>query len=610
MPGMSKWKNGFEFESKQRKRTETTTKRRRHRRHQVKQGTFQKNVGIVVDAPSLISVVTAKPDIKERAAAEAEARERKFMQRRLAGRKKVDRELKQRREKWTKPLTGQDVSTPPGKAGKKLSVTKSRNNQLRNTRQKIADHSGATDQIRSKHAMSLSHLSIVEQRNSTTRSSEAEGTAPESNLPKSKSPIGEAESIQAPFGDGDTNVTTTTTSYSSDTTPPHGVDDKKGRKGDRQGAVPRPHHVTAERERQPNRIVRNGRDDMSATKSFGQSLSIDGTSEAYSSESICNRKKIVLEFLLPSHGGSKGIELPVDLETFGDLSSVGSWPSIESDDSYDTRMNKMMQRWVDLNGGFDSEENYSGDNQRVELVDNVLDHLILAAPDLEEAMEVFEQLSGIKPTIVGPLQGLGARTAHVGLDHNRYIEIIAPHIDWPGQLGEELRSLPPGVLTPYHYSIRSTEVSRLIEGYIYDVLGWDPDHIVMVQGLQDDSIRQWDLLTMYGHDVGGIAPMYVRYTDESQHPTTNIDSKATLQSCTVRAAKGHAVHKLISDVGGVNVEFADHPSLEFAFNTPKGSIRLRAERPKGLVFPGYTGDSMASKSSSELLPFTPQHESS
>jgi hypothetical protein len=108
---------------------------------------------------------------------------------------------------------------------------------------------------------------------------------------------------------------------------------------------------------------------------------------------------------------------------------------------------------------------------------------------------------------------------------------------------------------------------------------------------------------MYGHDVGAIAPMYVRYTDGSQHPTTVIASKVTLESCTARVAKDHTVHKLITGVCGIDVEYADHPSLEFTFDTPKGSLKLSSVRPKGMVFPGYNSNLMAAKTRSEL-PFT------
>jgi hypothetical protein len=218
-------------------------------------------------------------------------------------------------------------------------------------------------------------------------------------------------------------------------------------------------------------------------------------------------KQLVLEFAIDLHGDGEehGLEVPVKVYSLDDMSSFGV-PSIQSDDSCDTRMNKMVQRWMDLQGdGEESEDNEyrSVQNNDVDLDDNVLDHIFLAAADLELAMQQSEDMTGIKPTLVGPLQGLGVRTAHVGLDRSRYIEILAPDKENDGPLGDDLRALLEGTLTPYHYAIRSSEVSRLVEGYISDVLGWDPDHIAMVQTLPDASLRQWDLLTMYRHGVGG-----------------------------------------------------------------------------------------------------------
>jgi Glyoxalase-like domain len=302
-------------------------------------------------------------------------------------------------------------------------------------------------------------------------------------------------------------------------------------------------------------------------------------------------KTLILEFSMPSltgesqHGDDDddiGLEVPVDVYSYGDISSVGSWPSIESEDSYETRMHKMMQRWMDVDDG---DENDKTDND-VQLDDNVLDHVVLAAPDLEKAMEQFHEMTGIMPVHVGPLQGLGAKTAHVGLDNNRYIEILAPDSDDPGPLGDELKCLDENTLTPYHYAIRSSEVSRLIEGYVYDVIGWDPDHIAMVQALPDDSIRQWDLLTMYGHDMGGVAPYYVRWIDPTHHPTSKIPANATLTSCRVVAPEEHDVHKLITGVGGIDIE-TGAPKLECVIETPKGTVIFSADSPKGLVFPGY-----------------------
>jgi hypothetical protein len=305
-------------------------------------------------------------------------------------------------------------------------------------------------------------------------------------------------------------------------------------------------------------------------------------------------KKLILEFSMPNLTGEPqtgdkddvGLEVPVDIYSYGDISSVGSWPSIESEDSYETRMNKLMQRWMDVDDG---EENSFEFNKDVQLDDNVLDHIVLAAPDLEKAMEQFQKMTGIAPSHVGPLQGLGAKTAHIGLDNNRYIEILAPDNDDPGPLGDELKCLDDGTLTPYHYAIRSSEVSRLIEGYIYDVLGWDPDHIAMVQALPDDSVRKWDLLTMYGHDMGGVAPYYVRWHDSTRHPTAKIPSYATLLACRVVAPEDHDVHKLIAGVDGIDVETGE-PTLECLIDTPNGQVKFSAKKPNGLVFPGYDHD--------------------
>jgi hypothetical protein len=316
-------------------------------------------------------------------------------------------------------------------------------------------------------------------------------------------------------------------------------------------------------------------------------------------------KQLVLEFALDLDGGGddSGIQVPVKVYSLDDMSSFGV-PSIQSDDSYDTRMNKMMQRWVDLQGDEEEsqgdEEESEGDEDRtlynndVDLVDNVLDHIVLAAPDLELAMQQFEDMTGIKPTPVGPLQGLGVCTAHVGLDNSRYIEILAPDKNNDGPLGDDLRALAEGTLTPYHYAIRSSEVSTLVEGYISDVLGWDPDHIAMVQALPDASLRQWDLLTIYGHGVGGIAPSYVKWKKAETHPTATIALKAKLKACMIRAPEGHAVFKLITGVDGITTGFGE-PLLEVSVETPNGTITFSSHYPKGLIFPGYDDEKHRSR---------------
>merc|ERR1712130_628349 len=72
------------------------------------------------------------------------------------------------------------------------------------------------------------------------------------------------------------------------------------------------------------------------------------------------------------------------------------------------------------------------------LQDNVLDHIVIAAPDFQEALKEFENMTGIKPSVVGSLRGLGTKSARVGLDDNAYIEIIAPDPKNSGPIGAAL----------------------------------------------------------------------------------------------------------------------------------------------------------------------------
>jgi hypothetical protein len=61
----------------------------------------------------------------------------------------------------------------------------------------------------------------------------------------------------------------------------------------------------------------------------------------------------------------------------------------------------------------------------------------------------------------------------VGLDKNAYIEIIAPDPKNSGPIGAALaRDLEEGTLLPYHFAIRSSEVTEMKDDYVPNELGW------------------------------------------------------------------------------------------------------------------------------------------
>eukprot|EP00538_Stauroneis_constricta_P011833 CAMPEP_0119550350 /NCGR_PEP_ID=MMETSP1352-20130426/3873_1 /TAXON_ID=265584 /ORGANISM="Stauroneis constricta, Strain CCMP1120" /LENGTH=364 /DNA_ID=CAMNT_0007596161 /DNA_START=139 /DNA_END=1233 /DNA_ORIENTATION=- len=290
-----------------------------------------------------------------------------------------------------------------------------------------------------------------------------------------------------------------------------------------------------------------------------------------------------------------------------------------NDGSEDERMKKLLAAWDDDGEEEDDSSDDSDDEDDEEeaqrgatkhdlnLQDNVLDHIVLAAPDLQEAMKEFENMTGIKPSVVGSLRGLGTKSARVGLDNNAYIEIIAPDPKNSGPIGASLASeLEEGTLVPYHFAIRSSDIEDMKDDYVPNELGWQPDHISMFGASPDGTPKKWEMLYMYGHKCGGCVPFYIDW-GECDHPTASIPEVGALKALVIRAPAGHKVHELLDKVDGIDVQEGD-PLLEFSFGSPEGTITFSADNPKGIKFPGFEESNDATEKGGDDDPASGQYK--
>jgi len=298
------------------------------------------------------------------------------------------------------------------------------------------------------------------------------------------------------------------------------------------------------------------------------------------------------------------------------MAPMGDSDSDASDNEEDDRMKALLAAWDDDedDDSDDSSDDDDDDEQEkqgyskhdLNLKDNVLDHIVIVAPDFQEALKEFENMTGIKPSVVGSLRGLGIKTARVGLDNNAYIEIMAPDPKNSGPIGAALaRDLEEGTLLPYHYAIRSSEVSEMKDDYVPNELGWQPDHISMFGASQDGTPKKWEMLYLYGHKIGGCVPFYIDW-GECDHPSATIPEVGSLKSLIIRAPAGHKVHDLLSTVSGIEVEKGES-MIEFAFGSPEGTITFSADNPVGVKFPGFEEGDTGSASvppKPELLPIS------
>jgi hypothetical protein len=301
--------------------------------------------------------------------------------------------------------------------------------------------------------------------------------------------------------------------------------------------------------------------------------------------------------------GMPGVGDPVDESKMKpQLQYVEDRVEEDGDDSEAERMKSMLAQFDDEGDSSSEDSDDSGDaaaadddedkamddqkktKAELDLNDNEIDHIILAAPDYEEACKEFETMTGIKPARLGGIAGLGIKAARVATDNKCYIEILAPDPNKSGFLGAKLAKLEEGSLIPYHYAIRESELEELQEGFVPNELGYIPDRINLFSAGPDGTPAKWSMLFMQGHFIGGVVPYYIDW-GVCTHPLSGIPNVGTLKSLTVTAPGGSKVHDLLKNVALANTLEGD-PQIEFAIGTPEGTITFTSENPEGITFPG------------------------
>jgi hypothetical protein len=221
--------------------------------------------------------------------------------------------------------------------------------------------------------------------------------------------------------------------------------------------------------------------------------------------------------------------------------------------------------------------------RELNLEDNLLDHIVLAAPDLDQAMQDFKKMAGVELTLAGAIRGLGIRCARVSFDDSSYIEVIAPDPNSPGPIGEILKGMVLEGMVPFHYAIRSAKAKELKEKV--KKFGYTPDHICMSGKHKDGTSRKWEMLYLYGHEMGGICPFFINHAN-SDHPCRRLPVVGTLKRFTIRAPEGDPVHELFPAIG-VNTILLEtgKPKISFRFSSPEGTVKFSSSNPAGFVFP-------------------------
>jgi Glyoxalase-like domain len=264
----------------------------------------------------------------------------------------------------------------------------------------------------------------------------------------------------------------------------------------------------------------------------------------------------------------------------------------------DDEMKEVMAKWdsehkdeiasEDSEGGSDDDEPLGYDDmlekfrRNVTVTNNAFDHVVLGTSNLDQAVDDFEALTGVRPLMVVSHNGCGTKSARVAFEQCAFLELLGPDPKQPSTpLAEKLAMLPEGKLVPVHYAVRNNKSSDLKKSTWSD-MGFECDEVTMIA--KDKGMPwKWSMYFLEGHDDDGIIPFFVDW-GESHHAAGRLPIVGNLEDVVVRGPADNKLHQLLNGVDDINLEKGDE-FFECSFTSSKGKHTFSSSSLIGISFP-------------------------
>lgn len=208
-----------------------------------------------------------------------------------------------------------------------------------------------------------------------------------------------------------------------------------------------------------------------------------------------------------------------------------------------------------------------------------LDHLVFAAPDLEEGVRLVTALTGVTPAPGGPHVGLGTHNALLSLGGGAYLEIIGIDRSQPDPGRPRPFGLDEGRPPRLAAFVGHPDAGETIEGIIERsrAAGHDPGEVRPMSRITPDGRELSWRLTAADRQPGGggLVPFLI---DWGSTPSPAVTSPA---GCTLVELVGYhpepgPVRAALSALGmDIEIRPADQVALVATIDGPTGRVELR-----------------------------------
>ena len=203
-----------------------------------------------------------------------------------------------------------------------------------------------------------------------------------------------------------------------------------------------------------------------------------------------------------------------------------------------------------------------------------VDHLVWAVPDLESAMEMLHQRTGVEPMLGGRHPNWGTHNAVLSLGERAYLELIAsdPDSDTPPENRPAIFSaLGSPQMMGWFAKCDNLEAARQAADSTGVQLGSIQPG---ARTLPDGQSLRWQLTDPMVMVYDGIFPMLIDWGD-SPHPAASAPAGCRLLELHLEHPEGPAVTTLLAAIGiSLEVETGSAPGISAVIETPAGTLQL------------------------------------
>lgn len=202
-----------------------------------------------------------------------------------------------------------------------------------------------------------------------------------------------------------------------------------------------------------------------------------------------------------------------------------------------------------------------------------LDHILWAAPDLDEGTRVFHDLTGVRPITGGSHPGFGTRNSLLSFSPTTYVEVIAPdpEQDLTGTMGAELAALDAA--KTWLFALATDDLGAVAEGARKAGITVE-DPIAMSRTTPDGVRLDWSIMRIADDRWPGKLPFFIDWQG-SPHPAGMTPGGVTLDSFSAIDPNPRNLREVYEAIGckvpvygGVKTGFVAHLS------TPNGTVIL------------------------------------